>query len=122
MIRHVILAIVGVAVLVALFSLPHKSFSLKNKILTTVLVLLLIVFAAIFESFSSNESSLRRDLLLKFEQGQDLKCANYTVNSKNFNYEYGTASFVAKDKSHGGDKALSGVSVDIKNCEAQGEK
>jgi len=48
-----------------------------------------------------------------FKQGKTLKCGEYNVSAEKFNYEFGTASFLAKREF----SDLSGVIVPIKSCE-----
>lgn len=121
MIRYTLLAAFGAVLLVLLFALPHDKFSLKSRVFTGIFAVLLIVFAGVYESSSEKKAELKRELILKFEQGGKIKCGKFIVSYKNFSYEYGTSSFVAKDKAHGGDEALKGLSIDAQNCEIASE-
>lgn len=122
MIRYLFLAALGGVALLLLFVLPHERFSMRARVITAILVVGLIVCAAIFQGTSDDISANRRTLLLEFEQSKALKCGKISVSADKFNYEYGTASFVAKDLRHGGDAALAGVIISIDECEAQGAK
>lgn len=121
MIKYVILACGVLLFLAAIGAISKEHLSTKAKSLIILLVLLLLGFGYIFEDKSQAKANFRQELLLGFEQNKTLKCDQYNINNKKFNYEYGTASFVAKDVKNGGDASLAGLIISIDECELVNE-
>ena len=46
-------------------------------------------------------NSEKIEIINQFESGQNLKCKNNEVNLSAYNYSYGTATFIPKDKKSG---------------------
>lgn len=112
MVREIIF-FAGVALfLAAIWAVKDEKISRMAKAAITVLVLAGGAGAWVYESSVSQRERQNAALLLEFRQGGTLKCDQYEVTSAKFNYEFGTASFVAKREI----KELSGVIVPIKNC------
>ena len=117
MIRYVILACGFLLFLAAIGAISKEHLNTKAKTLIVFLVLMLLGFGYIFEAKSETKALLRQELLLGFEQNKTLKCKQYSIDNKKFNYEYGTASFVAKDSKNGGDATLAGLIISVDDCE-----
>lgn len=112
---RIILVLIVILLTILLFSINDEKISKKAKILLTIFILTAGIFAYIYENaFEDNQAKLR-DLVTNFNQGKILKCGELEVSNQKFNYEFGTASFVAKREF----KELSGVIVEIKKCEAK---
>ena len=113
MVRNLIL-IAGLIVLFgAIWAIKDEKISKGIKALgSTVLVAILICVYFYEENLSKNEDAISK-LVSDFKQGKTLKCGEYNVSSEKFNYEFGTASFLAKREF----SDLSGVIVPIKSCE-----
>ena len=113
MVRNLIL-IAGLIVLFgAIWAIKDEKISKGIKALvSTVLVAILICVYFYEENLSKNEDAISK-LVSDFKQGKTLKCGEYNVSSEKFNYEFGTASLLAKREF----SDLSGVIVPIKSCE-----
>ena len=113
MVRNLIL-IAGLIVLFgAIWAIKDEKISKGIKALvSTVLVAILICVYFYEENLSKNEDAISK-LVSDFKQGKVLKCGEYNVSAEKFNYEFGTASFLAKREF----SELSGVIVPIKSCE-----
>ena len=113
MVRNLIL-IAGLIVLFgAIWVIKDEKISKGIKALVSaVLVAILICVYFYEENLSKNEDAISK-LVSDFKQGKTLKCGEYNVSSEKFNYEFGTASFLAKREF----SDLSGVIVPIKSCE-----
>lgn len=113
MVRNLIL-IAGLIVLFgAIWAIKDEKISKGIKALvSTVLVAILICVYFYEENLSKNEDAISK-LVSDFKQGKVLKCGEYNVSAEKFNYEFGTASFLAKREF----SDLSGVIVPTKSCE-----
>ena len=113
MVRNLIL-IAGLIVLFgAIWAIKDEKISKGVKALVSaVLVAILVCVYFYEENLSKNEDAISK-LVSDFKQGKTLKCGEYNVSAEKFNYEFGTASFLAKREF----SDLSGVIVPIKSCE-----
>lgn len=113
MVRNLIL-IAGLIVLFgAIWAIKDEKISKGIKALVSaVLVVILVCVYFYEENLSKNEDAISK-LVSDFKQGKTLKCGKYNVSAEKFNYEFGTASFLAKREF----SELSGVIVPIKSCE-----
>jgi len=113
MVRNLII-IAGVMLLFgAIWAIKEKKSGKGFKALVSaVLVAILVCVYFYEENLSKNEDAISK-LVSDFKQGKVLKCGEYNVSAEKFNYEFGTASFLAKREF----SDLSGVIVPIKSCE-----
>ena len=113
MVRNLIL-IAGLIVLFgAIWAIKDEKINKKTKAIVSAILLAVLVCGYIYESnLSRNEDAISK-LVSDFKQGKTLKCGEYNVSAEKFNYEFGTASFLAKREF----SDLSGVIVPIKSCE-----
>ena len=113
MVRNLIL-IAGVMLLFgAIWAIKDEKISKGVKALVSAVLVAILVCVYFYEqNLSKNEDTISK-LVTDFKQGKTLKCGEYNVSSEKFNYEFGTASFLAKREFID----LSGVIVPIKSCE-----
>ena len=113
MVRNLIL-IAGLIVLFgAIWAIKDEKISKSIKVLVSAVLVAILVCVYFYEkNLSKNEDAISK-LVTDFKQGKVLKCGEYNVSAEKFNYEFGTASFLAKREF--GD--LSDVIVPIKSCE-----
>lgn len=89
--------------LVLLFALI--SYALRERLGKKALpffIFLCVVCAVgigIYEFSTKNKDKKHEQLLLAFSNSKTLKCQNTSVTKDKFNYDYGTKSFIIKDKS-----------------------
>ncbi|MBS4234855.1 hypothetical protein [Campylobacter vulpis] len=111
-----ILIFILVILCLALISFAlRKKLGKKTKPFFIALLVIFIIFAVIFENKNLKLSDKKQDLLYAFHQGKVLKCKDFNVSKEHFNYEFGTSSFVAKNKE------FKGVVLDIRKCELDDE-
>ena len=113
MVRNLIL-IAGLIVLFgAIWAIKDEKISKGVKALVSAVLVAILVCVYFYEqNLSKNEDAISK-LVSDFKQGKTLKCGEYNVSAEKFNYEFGTASFLAKREF----SDLSGVIVPIKSCE-----
>lgn len=113
MVRNLIL-IAGLIVLFgAIWAIKDEKISKGIKALVSAVLVVILVCVYFYEkNLSKNEDAISK-LVSDFKQGKTLKCGEYNVSAEKFNYEFGTASFLAKREF----SELSGVIVPIKSCE-----
>ena len=97
----------------AIWAIKDEKISKGVKALVSAVLVAILVCVYFYEqNLSKNEDTISK-LVTDFKQGKVLKCGEYNVSSEKFNYEFGTASFLAKREF----SDLSGVIVPIKSCE-----
>ncbi|KAA6225364.1 MULTISPECIES: hypothetical protein [unclassified Campylobacter] len=114
--RVVIFLLCAFAILIFVYALREK-LGKKAKPAFFILFLLLILGIGIFEYKNIVKGHKQDDLLIAFNQGKSLICKNIIVESSNFNYEFGTSSFISKDIN----KSLKFLVLDIKDCKLNNE-
>ena len=113
MVRNLILIAGFIVLFGAIWAIKDEKISKGIKALVSaVLVAILVCVYFYEENLSKNEDAISK-LVSDFKQGKTLKCGEYNVRAEKFNYEFGTASFLAKREF----SDLSGVIVPIKSCE-----
>ncbi len=113
MVRNLILTAGLIVLFGAIWAIKDEKISKGIKALVSaVLVAILVCVYFYEENLSKNEDAISK-LVSDFKQGKILKCGEYNVSAEKFNYEFGTASFLAKREF----SDLSGVIVPIKSCE-----
>ena len=89
--------------IIALFGL--LSYALKERLgkraLPFFIFLCVLGFAGIgvYELGGVKKGEKHEQILLYFSNSKPLKCQNTSVSKDKFNYDYGTKSFISKDKS-----------------------
>ena len=113
MVRNLII-IAGVMLLFgAIWAIKDEKISKGVKALVSAVLVVILVCVYFYEqNLSKNEDAISK-LVTDFKQGKVLKCGEYNVSAEKFNYEFGTASFVAKREF----SDLSGVIVPITSSE-----
>lgn len=69
----------------------------------------------VYEISGAKKDKKHEQLLLAFSNSKPLKCQNTSVSKDKFNYDYGTKSFISKDKS------VRVLILSIKECEFDDE-
>ena len=113
MVRNLII-ITGVMLLFgAIWAIKDEKISKGVKALVSAVLVAILVCVYFYEqNLSKNEDTISK-LVSDFKQGKTVKCGEYNVSAEKFNYEFGTASFLAKREF----SDLSGVIVPITSCE-----
>ena len=107
------------ALIIVLFAL--LSYALKERLgKSAVPFFIALCFAGfaligVYEISGAKKDKKHEQLLLAFSNSKSLKCQNTSVSKDKFNYDYGTKSFISKDKS------VRVLILSIKECEFDDE-
>lgn len=107
------------ALIIVLFALI--SYALKERLgKRAVPLFIALCFAGfaligVYEISGAKKDKKHEQLLLAFSNSKPLKCQNTSVSKDKFNYDYGTKSFISKDKS------VRVLILSIKECEFDDE-
>ena len=112
MVREILFFVFVVLVLGLLWTVDHEKISKRLKLGVTIVALILGGAAWTYEKEVGEREAATTNALNKFNRGETLKCGEISVNKSEFNYEFGTASFVAKREA----KNVATKIVPIKNC------
>lgn len=96
----------------AIWSLKNEFLSKKLKGVLSLFLLLFLAFAYFYQSSFDDKSEKNMQILNAFKQGKVIKCGDFNVTNDRFNYEFGTACFVAKRNI----SELNGVIIEISKC------
>ena len=78
-------------------------------------MLMSFALIGVYEISGAKKDKKHEQLLLAFSNSKPLKCQNTSVSKDKFNYDYGTKSFISKDKS------VRVLILSIKECEFDDE-
>lgn len=91
------------ALIIAFFALVSYALRerLGSKALPFFVILCVASFALIgvYELRGKSKDKKHEQILLAFSNSKSIKCQNTSISKENFNYDYGTKSFISKDKS-----------------------
>ena len=68
----------------------------QQKLVITASVLLLILSAIAYNTYSSMQRDQMMSAVLKFKQGKTIKCDENDINSSNYTLSIGTYTFIGK--------------------------
>ena len=115
---RILFALLVVLLAFLLFSISDEKISKKNKFLLIFGMVIFVAFAYIYEENLSKSQDRNLEILTAFNQGKILICGDMNVTNDKFNYEFGTASFVAKREF----KELSSIKAQAKECEIKSDE
>ncbi len=106
----IVLFVVLILFIVVVFAAPKEQLSLKNKI--TILLFGLVIFlAGFFYNIKVDNDTLKTaEIITDFRAGKTIKCGDLDIDKSGWEYEFGTASFVAKNEDMGG------LIISVKRC------
>jgi len=106
--------IYGLLVVLLFFGVMHffTELTLRQKAITTVLLLLFVTAALYYNTLQESKEVHVRDVMLRFNQEKSLSCGTLEVNSTNYTLSVGTQTFIGKRKS-----AYAGKMVMASECE-----
>lgn len=110
--------IIGFLILLIIFfailSIDKERLGSRQKGIIIGTLLALVIVGVGYEFIISKNTESKREMVLHFSQGGSLTCKGMEVDSKRFNYENGTASFIAKE----GFPEIRGTVIPLSDCEA----
>jgi hypothetical protein len=104
----------GVIFLFLLIALLSKAEVLtpRNRTVIISILSMIIASAVLYEFMVSKKEEQNRTLINAFKQGKTIICKETPIDQKNFIFETGTMSFMAKESN----KTLAGIIYSIKEC------
>ncbi|MDD5156685.1 hypothetical protein [Sulfurimonas sp.] len=100
---------------IGLFFLILHNFTelnLKQKLIATLVVFLVILSALFYNNQSNAQSQKTLDVITKFKQGKSIKCQDKEVNNTNYSLSVGTYTFIGKNKT-----SAEGLMINVSACE-----
>lgn len=113
MVRTLVLIIALFALIVALWMIKDEKLSKKLKATITAFIAFGVGFAYFYENSTNIQNEKNIKILANFNQQKIIKCGEYNVNKAKFNYEFGTAVFMAKPEID----EIRGIIIPISKCE-----
>ncbi len=68
----------------------------RQKIAINTGLLVLVLFAYLYNQYKAKEQEKMLDIVVKYKQGKTIKCGKYDVNSTYFSLSTGTYTFIGK--------------------------
>lgn len=101
--------IYGLLLVTLFFSVMHffTELSLKEKAVSTLLVLSFVMGALYYNSVKDEDAAYVRDVMLRYNQNMSLDCNGLEVNSTNFSLSVGTQTFIGRKESGNAGKMVS---------------
>jgi len=106
--------IIGLVIVGLFFGVMHfyTELDVKQKLTSTVVVAAVIMGAIFFNMMQSAKAEHVRDVMLRYNQGQNLRCGDLDVTKINFSLSVGTQTFIGRRES-----THSGKMVAASECE-----
>jgi hypothetical protein len=92
--------ILGLVIVALFFGVMHffTELNAKQKVTATVLVLAFVMGALFYNNLQSTKAEHVRDVMLRYNQGQNLKCGELDVTKINFSLSVGTQTFIGRQE------------------------
>ncbi len=104
------MAYIAGLVIVGLFFLSlhyYTELTKHQKILVTAIVLTIILSAIGFNKYKNLQRENMLNIVMKFNQGQSIKCDGLDVDNKNYTLSIGTYTFIGKEGTENYSKMIS---------------
>lgn len=90
--------IFGLVIVALLFLSMHYFTELtkSQKLTATVVILIIVLGAAGYNSYTDKQRERMLDVVRKFQQGKTVTCGSEEVNKTNFTLSIGTYTFIGK--------------------------
>lgn len=105
--RIVLFLVLAVVVLIVL-AISSQRLNWRSKLSILGVCGVLFVAGFLYNAGDERRSSDIQALLAEFNTKEAIKCGDLNISKKSYNYEFGTQSFIAKDKS--------GIIIPIQKC------
>lgn len=97
--------IFGLVIVALFFGVMHfyTELNVKQKLTSTIVVAAVITGALFFNMMQSAKAEHVRDVMLRYNQGQNLICGELDVTKTSFSLSVGTQTFIGRqESSHAG--------------------
>lgn len=93
--------ILGLVIVALFFGVMHffTELDVKQKAISTLLVLSFVMGALFYNNLQSTNAEHVRDVMLRYNQGKNLKCGELDVTKINFSLSVGTQTFIGRQES-----------------------
>ncbi|MBP3676173.1 MAG: hypothetical protein J6I71_06830 [Campylobacter sp.] len=105
--RIVLFLVLAVVVLIVL-AISSQRLNWRSKLSILAVCVVLFITGFLYNADDERRSNDIQVLLTEFNTKDSIECQDYNISKKNYNYEFGTQSFIAKDKS--------GIIIPIQKC------
>ncbi|MBO7154983.1 MAG: hypothetical protein J6V67_03740 [Campylobacter sp.] len=105
--RIVLFLVLAVVVLIVL-AISSQRLNWRSKLSILAVCVVLFVTGFLYNVDDERRSNDIQVLLTEFNTKDSINCGDLNISKKSYNYEFGTQSFVAKDKS--------GIIIPIQKC------
>ena len=101
--------ILGLVIVGLFFGVMHffTELNAKQKMIATLLVLSFVMGALFYNSLQSQKAEQVRDVMLRYNQGKNIKCNDLDVTKINFSLSVGTQTFIGRQESTHAGKMVS---------------
>ena len=106
--------LLGLVVVGLFFAVMHffTELNAKQKVTSTILVLLFVMGAIFYNLMQSAKADHLRAVMLHYNQGKEVKCGEVEVSKDNFTLSIGTQTFIGRTES-----AHAGKMIQASGCE-----
>ena len=93
--------ILGLVIVALFFGVMHffTELDVKQKMTATVLVLVFIMGALLYNNLQNSNAEHVRDVMLRYNQGENLRCGDLDVTKITFSLSVGTQTFIGRQES-----------------------
>ncbi len=93
--------IIGLVVVALFFGVMHffTEMSVKQKVTATVVVLSFVMGALFYNNLQNENAEHVRDVMLRYNQGDSIKCDALDITRENFSLSVGTQTFIGRQES-----------------------
>jgi len=90
--------IFGLVIVLLFFGVMHffTELNVKQKVTATLLVLSFVMGALFYNNLQNDNAAHLRDVMLRYNQGQQLKCGDLDVTNSDFSLSVGTQTFIGR--------------------------
>jgi|LGOV01.1.fsa_nt_gb hypothetical protein len=106
--------IFGLVIVALFFGVMHfyTELNVRQKVIATLLVLSFVMGALFYNNLQSENAEHVRDVMLRYNQGENLQCGDLDVTKTNFSLSVGTQTFIGRQES-----SYAGKMVSASDCE-----
>ena len=97
--------ILGLVIVGLFFGVMHffTELNVKQKLVATLLVLSFVMGALLYNNLQNTNAEHVRDVMLRYNQGENLRCGDLDITKINFSLSVGTQTFIGrKESTHAG--------------------
>ncbi len=88
----------GLVIVLLFFGVMHffTELNVKQKVAATLIVLFFVMGALFYNNIQNENAAHLRDVMLRYNQGHQLKCGDLDVTKEDFSLSVGTQTFIGR--------------------------